>query len=267
MSIQKSGVFLSAKKISLEILALKHVQLDALWNYQNVTSPFTRIYFATDGEGEIVCKNKKYLVKKGQIIIIPAMTKYSCKCENSLNKFYAHVSLIGPNRLDLLSNVNNVIVMPDNENFTTQLFTLSKDNLYENALEIKILLFNVLLKALKHNNVMLGQAKNYSPLIENALDYIDKNLNANLKIEQIARSLSISKITLQKKWSKELTIPIGKYIDEKLMLLCERELRKGDLNIGEISDKFGFCDRFYFSRKFKQKLGVSPKKYMMINNI
>ncbi len=267
MTNEKSGVFLSAKKIALEVLTMEYTRLNPLWNYQNVTSPFTRIYFATDGEGEILCNNKTYFVKKGQIVIIPSMTKYSCKCKNFLNKYYAHVSVIGPNRLDVLSDINKIIVLPDDEDITNKLATLKNNNTYENALEIKLLLFTVLLKALKHENITLGESKIYSPLIEKAIDYIDKNLNANLKIEQIALALSVSKITLQKRWSKELNISIGKYIDEKLMLLCERELRKGELNIGEISDKFGFCDRFYFSRKFKQKLGLSPKKYVMKNNI
>ena len=38
-------------------------------------------------------------------------------------------------------------------------------------------------------------------------------------------------------------------------------LRRTDLSIQQISDRLGFCDPCYFSRRFHKRYGLSPKQY------
>ena len=39
-------------------------------------------------------------------------------------------------------------------------------------------------------------------------------------------------------------------------------LMGGNMSVGEISEKLGFCDQFYFSRRFKKRFGLSPREYV-----
>ena len=54
---------------------------------------------------------------------------------------------------------------------------------------------------------------------------------------------------------------IGNYIDETILFESEQLLTKSELTVLQISEKFGFCDQFYFSRRFKAKYGDTPQKY------
>ncbi len=261
MVVKNSGISQYVKNVALECSAFTHVELKTEWNYQNVISPFNRIYIPTSGQGKVYSNGKEYIVKKGRVTIIPAMTEFSCECENSLDKFYAHVNVLGRDGLDLFSFANEVIELE--EDYSDELIALYKQKDVLCAVKIKMLLFEILFNALSKKNYQYPEAKPYSNAVYNALNYINNNLSSNLKISEVAKNLSISSITLQKKWREEINVPIGKYIDDKIMFLAERELSNGNLNVGEIAEKFGFCDRFYFSRKFKEYFGLSPKKYSM----
>lgn len=258
---ENSGISQYVNNISLDCSAFTYVELKTEWNFQNVISPFTRIYVPIKGQGKVYSNGKEYVVKKGRVMIIPALTEFSCKCENSLNKFYAHVNVLGRDGLDLFSFANEIIEL--DKDYGDELFSLYNRKDVLCAVQIKVLLFEILCKALSLKNYKYPDAKPYSSVIYNALNYIDNNLTSNLKIGEIAKNLSISPITLQKKWRQEINVPIGKYVDNKIMFLAERELSNGNYNVGEIAEKFGFCDRFYFSRKFKEYFGLSPKKYAM----
>jgi AraC-like DNA-binding protein len=46
-----------------------------------------------------------------------------------------------------------------------------------------------------------------------------------------------------------------------VLFKAEEMLIKSNLSILEISEMFGFYDQFYFSRRFKERFGISPLKY------
>ena len=265
MVAKNSGISQYVKSVALECSTFTYVDLKPDWNFKNVISPFNRIYIPLGGEGKVYSNGKEYTVKKGTVTIIPAMTKFSCSCENSLSKFFAHVNVLGRDGLDVFSFANEVIEL--NVDYSEELTTLFNNKDVLSAVKIKTKLFEILLTAFNNKNYAYDDAKIYSNVVYKALNYINNNLSANLKISDIAKSLSISKITLQKKWKQEISVPIGKYVDDKIMLLAERELSSGNLNVGEIAEKYGFCDRFYFSRKFKEYFNLSPKKYVMKGKI
>ena len=49
-------------------------------------------------------------------------------------------------------------------------------------------------------------------------------------------------------------------LGQKLTAACEL-LTHSHQSVKEIADYLGFADEFYFSRLFKQKIGVSPSNY------
>ncbi len=258
---ENSGISVSVKQTSFEILTFKKVSLDKTWNYENVFSPYTRIYLPISGEGEIVSGGKTFEIKKGNIYVIPTMTGFSCKCDKRLDKFFAHVSLTTEGGADVFWGVDRVLTIEDDENYLEKLLALYESNSVNAVIETRHLLLSALVKVTTANNVMLGGIRKYSPIVKNAMDYINENLSAGLTVKEVAEKLFISVITLQKRFKRETLKPVGKYIDERLLTACAKELADGKLNIGEISDKYGFCDRFYFSRKFSEFYGVSPKRY------
>ena len=54
---------------------------------------------------------------------------------------------------------------------------------------------------------------------------------------------------------------VNEYIYDVVMSKAEYLLRAGDLSISEISERFGFYDQFYFSKRFREKFKRSPREY------
>ena len=70
--------------------------------------------------------------------------------------------------------------------------------------------------------------------------------------------------------TKLFRINLGKgtvdYINDlRLTAACEY-LISSNLAIGEISDKIGFTNQYYFDRLFKRKYGVTPKDFRKTSN-
>jgi AraC-like DNA-binding protein len=101
----------------------------------------------------------------------------------------------------------------------------------------------------------------YSPLIRAAVTYIEKNLRADLTAATLAAALFVSESRLQKAFRAEMGTPLGKYVTARVLTVAEEKLRLSKHTIREISDSLGFCDRFYFSRAFSARFGVSPARY------
>ena len=66
---------------------------------------------------------------------------------------------------------------------------------------------------------------------------------------------------MSEKFRQEVGVTLGKYIDDQLMAAAQWQLLKTKVSIGEISDALGYCDQFYFSRRFKQLCGETPLQY------
>ena len=82
-----------------------------------------------------------------------------------------------------------------------------------------------------------------------------------LTVSQIAEYCFISKSTLTKHFKKELSVSVNEYICNTVLADAEMLLSTTNVSVSEISSRLGFSDQFYFSRKFKEKFGISPREY------
>ena len=128
------------------------------------------------------------------------------------------------------------------------------------GLAVRQLITNILLAFIEKFNIQIS-AEDYSPCIYKALIYIKQNLSMQLSIQQIADSIFVSKSTLTKHFKKELNMSVNEYIYNTIMADAERLLMTSSLSIHDISQKFGYTDQLYFSRRFKEKFGMSPREY------
>ena len=148
---------------------------------------------------------------------------------------------------------------------TERLLSTWRESDVRAALNMKLYLIEALLRAVDAMEIDLGVFKRYSSTTEAAIAFVTEKLSARLTIDDIARATHTSRTTLQKTFRDDVGVTVGKYVDSRLMTRAERELILGKRSIAEISDELGFCDRFYFSRKFSEFFGTSPTKYLKRN--
>jgi len=123
------------------------------------------------------------------------------------------------------------------------------------------MLYNMVCEGLKSKGFVPEALKSYSPTVRHAIGYINENLNAGLKISDIAKHLYLSEGYISKLFRQETGYSLKKYINDKLLNEAALALRHTSMNIKEISASLGFCDQFYFSRVFSSHYGMSPKNY------
>ena len=107
----------------------------------------------------------------------------------------------------------------------------------------------------------------YSAPIQGAIDLINDHPSIQLSVKTISEKLFIAPTTLAKHFHEEVGINIGQYIDHIVFAQAKKLLIQTDIPIQTISDRLGFCDRFYFSRRFKEKFGMTPYKYRKYNTL
>lgn len=120
------------------------------------------------------------------------------------------------------------------------------------------LLFSTLLQSRGTNGVQ----KVIEEVVEQAKTYIQQNYkNKNLGLTEIASNFLISASYLSRNFKKICGISLTGYITQcRLECACQL-LESTALSVAEISEKSGYQDLFYFSKKFKAAYGVSPSHY------
>ena len=94
----------------------------------------------------------------------------------------------------------------------------------------------------------------------NVATYIEEHLDEDLSLEKLADIFYVSKYHISHVFKENLGISIHQYITKKRLALC-REAIRGNKNITEVYQSFGFRDYSSFYRAFKKEFGISPRDY------
>ena len=109
--------------------------------------------------------------------------------------------------------------------------------------------------------------KKHSKLIQSSISYIENNTSIKLTVKDISKELFVSESKLRNEFLKEMEMPIGKYIDDMIFIKARQMLSIAINTISSVSSELGFCDQFYFSRRFKEKFGITPTNFRKKNKI
>ena len=101
----------------------------------------------------------------------------------------------------------------------------------------------------------------YSPIVKQALMFINLNISSNLTVKNVAHEVGLSPDYLTRLFKKELGINIITYINRKRIYNSLELLKNTNLSIEEIGDLIGLSNTSYFYTIFKREIGVSPKQY------
>jgi len=96
--------------------------------------------------------------------------------------------------------------------------------------------------------------------ISDILNYIDQSLDEDLSLKNIADRFHLSKGYLCRLFKEHTRTTVHEYICTKRISKAKQLLATGH-TIQDTIVKTGFNDYANFIRKFKEKVGVSPKKY------
>jgi len=244
--------------LELKIWYGRFVKCDSSWVAENVISPYSRIYYITDGEGYLSYDGKEIIMKPNHLYFIPIGLKFDFRCDSNLEKCFFHVNLFSNAYMDVFSSCKEIV------SFKTDRAMQLKEIFIQGGMTSQMLLRSYIyedLYKITQKADMDIQITKKSQLIQKALLYINTNLSVKMRVKEIAQNLYIAPVTLSKRFYEEMGIGIGHYIDLRIQFEAEKLLAEGELSIEHISEKLGFCDRFYFTRKFRENKLITPAKY------
>ena len=112
-----------------------------------------------------------------------------------------------------------------------------------------------------------NRPQDYCVLIRQSIDYIIRNYDKNIKLNDIAKSIYVNQNYLSELFKKETGINISDFIVEYRVEKAKELLLKLENKVYMVAEKVGFKDQRYFSQVFRKKTGMTPAEYREKNYI
>lgn len=260
---------------------------EADWNWKNVNSPFTRLYYVTEGNAEIEYNNEKILLRPGFMYFIPSFMAHSNICHSHFVHYYLHIyeehhsdeewsdkweipMEISANELDLLlfkrlCEINPYMKLQksdpstyDNNSTLMQNLLRNKQRAFCDKVESRGIVLQLLSKFLKQAK---PKVETRDSRISQLLFYIRKHIYEEICLDTLAEKSCLSKDHLIRLFKKETGATPLKYINQKKIECAQLLLITENLSVKEIAFRLAFEDYSYFNRLFKKITGVTPQEY------
>jgi signal transduction histidine kinase/AraC-like DNA-binding protein len=112
--------------------------------------------------------------------------------------------------------------------------------------------------ALTHSSTLGSEAQR---VVRRAIVYLHEHYMEPISLGDAAQHVSMSKEYLARCFRQEMGITLVTYLNRYRINQARMLLEKGDCNLTEIALETGFSSSGYFSRVFRQEVGMSPTAY------
>lgn len=217
-----------------------------------------------DGTGEFEYNNKKYLLKKNNIVFIDCNNSYSHTSDNWTIKW---IHFNGNNINEIYSNYisrdgNNCFISDSFKKYEQTINTINeliKNN--NSIIDMQIYSCLISLLSLLHSETIRIINNNQKYNIEDIKTYIDNNYLTNITLDKLSELFYINKFYMTRLFKETYSTTIIDYINKKIITKAKELLRFTESSIEQISIQCNIKDPNYFSRLFKKIEGVTPKEY------
>jgi len=223
---------------------------------------FNTMILVTGGEYSIKLANKPkpMILKKNDIAFIPAGIELErCVC---LPVSYCHISFnsqaddpfcrsagIGKvilpedQKSAIFKSLVQALVFPDNRELITHIIE-------------RVFVENYLFGKTKKTNFRI-----FSEEITSTVNYMNRNLEKKLDIDDLAARVYLSHTGLIWKFKKELDTTPSQYLNMLRLRNAKQLLLNHSYSITEISEMCGYSNPYYFTNIFHKYVGMSPTEF------
>lgn len=135
-----------------------------------------------------------------------------------------------------------------------------ESNADERALNIA-LLTNKLLLDIAHCSSPIGYKKTGIIYVDSAMTYINSNFLKKISVKEIANTVGVSDVYLQKMFKEQYGKTIHSIITEKRIIQAKYLIAQSDADMNTIASSSGFGSCEHMTHAFKHLEGCSPSAY------
>ncbi|MFD2918284.1 AraC family transcriptional regulator [Terrimonas rubra] len=260
-------------------LLLQHLHICSIGHYPKAKDHYTYrkkglpenfIFYCVDGHGWYQLNGVRYEVGPNEFFILPQNQEhaYGSSDENPWSIYWIH---FGGTSLPTLNEVyavqqffkpshiksNNEIIAIFTRIYKTLQLGYSIDNLlFANMCLAHYLTLFVYSE--RHNDKV---DSNNLDCVDNAILYMREHLAENIALGDLSKNYNYSVSRFSNLFKQKTGYaPIDYFLQMKMQRACQ-QLDFTSHSIKEIAFNMGFDDPYYFSKRFRTIIGVSPRKY------
>lgn len=280
----------SIHDLTLNLLNIARVQLDERWDYDNVISPFTRLYLVKGGSGKVFHHQQTFHLKEGFLYLVPSFTYSRYKCDSFMEQFYVHFLEDAGNGLSIYGLENFIYERPasqldeqlferlleinpnrgiersdpktyDNRAFTQKLLQLNDRVQTRTLVETKGILKILLSGFIKESTTASTDKPVNSGRIADVLFYVSEHLADHLTVQQLANYCHLNPDYFSRIFKEQIKLRPLEYIQNKRIERAQLLLTTTNYSLQEIASLVGLANISYFNRLFMKLSGQTPSAY------
>ncbi|KLT63593.1 AraC family transcriptional regulator [Pedobacter sp. BMA] len=271
------------------------VRLGPRWNFNNVISPYYRIYYIAAGEGYINSQNGHTKLVEGQLYLIPSFTLCDLHCDGFLHQYFIQFFEESTNGISTFSHCREVLNLSAAEidvvnfkrlieinpgrgiNRSDNPKVYEKDEFYKEyrklneqqhigvQYETQGIIHQLLSRFMKSERFKMINNQPIPSAVLSAISYIQINIGNQLKVNELANHANLNVDYFSRIFHRCTGKSPVNFILETRIERAQYLIITSNIPYGEIAALTGFGNQQYFSRMFKKMIGSSPKEYRKQN--
>lgn len=238
--------------------------------------------YVISGKAVFEFNQNTYKIQKGNMLYIPKNTYYTATTDDFIEYYFIHISYTEDISVTTSSEEASLpLQYPWFNNFIKQeqypiCFINYKNDISYNHDRImrhfakceelfnfpdsasKLLLVFEIYKILILSS-STKNSSNYSVALIEIIHYINQNYQNQLSLSLLSKKFYFSESYIARLFKKQLNTTVSNYINNIRLEHATNYLKNTNLSIANIAKLCGYNDNTYFSRKYKNKYGESPK--------
>lgn len=256
------------EKLNARLLSISFSKYEKDWSSVFHTHPFTELFFVVNGEGKFLFRDETYMIKAGDLIIIPPYLEHT---EQSIHQSPLEYYVIG---------LDGISFLPENKQTCVQIFC----NFHNNKLISD--LFSQMLYEIRHQSygsericqnlleiliIRIIRSQHLIPVSLNTThmskecaqikEYLDTNYAENITLDTLTELTHMNKYYMAHSFAKYTGQSPIQYLNQRRMEAACTLLTNTDYSISTIASAIGFSSQSYFTQTFRKNYGTTPIKY------
>jgi AraC-like DNA-binding protein len=255
--------------LQIHLIHADFLPITPAWNVRDVQSTFWRFYInSRDGAG-VWTAGGLYPLPAGQIHLVPAYARFSCRNTQTIQHLYGHFDLLGVTPLLQRQLFPGPLSLPKTAH-AKRLWKLFEACRTPQSCPVSMCLMHAcILHALAEviddlqpadrDRLQASFAKP-SP-VRPALQVIEQRLPRPVQVPALAEACSLSPDHFARRFREIMGQTPAQYVLQRRITLAARQLLYGADSIDAIALGHGFANRFHFTRAFTREMGTTPAAY------